>query len=194
MPTWGQSSITGITATASVSSVFRMMGGTSPNVDDMVLQSLSFDFAGGASNRTVRCAIYQGGSSSSPIDATLLEDLGTFTVTASEPRKFWTVASTTNPTIAKNTATWLAVKAGAGSFTWYFSSSSAQAGDFFTGDGRAGITGATNGTDPTLGFPATLDGSNSYAATWYAWYLDYNVGGSASNTPRSQFYHIQGMR
>jgi hypothetical protein len=190
MPTWGQTSTTNATNSASFGSTFRMMGGTSPNTAGMALQSVSLDFSG--TGQSIRVAVYTGGASlSDPVGATLVEDLGQITVNGT--RQFWTVNSSTSPAIPQNAPLWIAVKQGTGA-TGYWSTSSADAGDFQTARGRFQITGQTNGTDPTLAFPSTLNGTSGFALFWYAWYLTYNVGGAASNAPRSMFYALNGMR
>lgn len=189
MPTWGQTSTTNATNNASFSTTFRMMGGTSPNVSGMTLDSVSVDFSG--SGQSLRVAVYSGGSLSDPVGATLVEDLGQITINGA--RQFWTVNSASNPSIAANAPLWIAVKQGAGA-TGYWSTSSTDAGDFQTARGRNNHTGQTNGTTVTAAFPSTLDGTASFTSAWYAWYLTYSTGGSGSNAPRSQFYHLQGMR
>lgn len=188
MPTWGQTSTTNATNSASFSSTFRMMGGTSPNTAGMTLQSVSLDFSG--TGQSIRVAVYTGGASASnPVGATLVEDLGQITVNGT--RQFWTVNSSTIPSIPQNALLWIAVKQSTGA-TGYWSTSSADAGDFQTARGRDNHTGQTNGNDPTTAFPSTLDGAASFSNAWYAWYLDYSISGGSPSTPAFGRYGVRG--
>lgn len=189
MPTWGQTVTTNATNSGSFGSTFRLMGGTSPNVSGMILNSVSLDLSG--SGQSVRVAVYTGGTAADPVGATLVEDLGQLTVNGA--RQFFTKNSTTSPALPQNALLWIAVKQTTGT-TGYWSTSSADAGDFQTARGRDNHTGQTNGNDPTTAFPSTLDGTASFSTAWYAWYLTYSVSGGSSNAPRSAFYHLHGMR
>lgn len=174
MATWGQTSTANATNSGAFSSTFRLMGGTSPNVADMVLQSVSLDLSG--TSVTVRVAVYTGGSAGNPVGATLVEDLGTLLVNGS--RQFFTINSTTNPALPQNALIWIAVKQGLSGATGYWSTSSADAGDFQTARGRDNHSGQTGGTDPAAAFPSTLDGTASFSSAWYAWYLTYDTAPS----------------
>jgi hypothetical protein len=188
MPTWGQTSTTNATNSGSFGSTFRMMGGTSPNTSGMTLQSVSLDFSG--TGQSIRVAVYTGGTSlSDPVGATLVEDLGQITINGT--RQFWTVNSSTTPSIPQNASLWIAVKQGTGA-TGYWSTSSADAGDFQTARGRFQMSGQTNGTDPTLAFPSTLNGTSSFALFWYAWYLTYSTASASASTPAFGRYGVRG--
>ena len=178
MPTWGQTNTTNATNSTAFSSTFRLMGGTSPNVAGMTLSSVSLDLSG--TGQTVRIAVYTSASLTTPVGATLIEDLGTLVINGS--RQFWTKASTTNPLLPQNAPLWIAVKQTSPAATGYWSTSSADAGDFQTAQGRANITGMTGGNDPTVAFPSTLDGTNAYSNAWYAWYLTYTASGGSSTS------------
>jgi len=171
MATWGRTNTANHTNSGAFTSVLRLMGGTSPNLADMVLESISLDFSG--SGQQPRIALYTGGTASDPTGATLVEDLGRLTINGA--RGFYTINSTTNPTIPQNALIWIAFKHGVSGPTGYWSTSSADAGDFQTARGRDNRSGATGGNDPATAFPATLDGTASFANAWYAWYLDYSI-------------------
>ena len=185
MPTWGQTNTTNATNSGTFGSTFRLMGGTSPNVAGMTLSSVSLDFSG--SGQSVRVAVYTGGTADNPVGATLIEDLGQLTINGA--RQFWTKNSATNPELLQNAILWIAVKQSTGA-TGYWSTSSADAGDFQAARGRDNHTGQTNGTDPATAFPSTLDGTASFSSAWYAWYLTYTVGSSA--TPAFGRYGVRG--
>lgn len=185
MPDFGQISATNFATPGTFRSVFRMLGNTAPNLDNMVLQSVSTRWGRESpfNSQDVRVAVYTGGSLTDPVGATLLEDLGTFTVNANTLSTLYTKNSVSNPTIPKNVPVWIAAKSNAAdSLVLGISTSSADAGDWQSARGRSNIASPTGGTDHTVAFPSTLDGTSTFASTWYAWYLTYNVVGGS--TPR----------
>lgn len=186
MPTWGQTVTTNATNSTALNSTFRLMGGTSPNTAGMTLNSVSLDLSG--SGQSIRVAVYTGGTLTNPTGATLVEDLGQLTINGA--RQFFTVNSASSPSLPQNATLWIAVKMGASGATGYWSTSSADAGDFQTARGRADQTGQTNGTNVTLAFPSTLDGTANFSPAWYPWYLTYTVGSPA--TPAFGRYGVRG--
>ncbi|MFQ5867830.1 MAG: DUF2341 domain-containing protein, partial [bacterium] len=69
---WGKTAIATYSTTSNHS---RAMGGTSPNVDNMKIKSISIYL--GAQTGDVRLAVYTGGDLDDPTNATLLWDAGT---------------------------------------------------------------------------------------------------------------------
>jgi hypothetical protein len=173
MALWGRTIQGGASSTADLFAV-RAMGGTSPNTDGMVLQSVTLYIAGDAGDGP-RVAVYQGGSLDNPVGATLVEDLGILTRSGSAG--FQTISSATNPSLTKNVPTWIFAKDNntPPNTTIYFSSSSADAGDFQTARGRADLSGMTGGNSSANAYPSTLDGTSSFSSAWYPWYLDYSI-------------------
>ena len=170
MATWGMTNAAGASNSFAFDAVFRMVGGTSPNLADMQLDSISLYFSG--SGQQPRIALYTGGTAADPTGATLVEDLGQLTINGSAA--FYTINSTSNPTIPQNAQIWIAVKHGTSGPTGYLDTNSANRGDL-DANGRDNLTGVTGGTDQTVAFPATLDGTDSFAGFYYPWYLTYSI-------------------
>ena len=111
----------------------RAMGGTSPNVDGMILKSVSV-YVDNTHSSQVRLAVYQGGDlNSGPDGAALICDAGTTTGSATNQFLTLTCADTL---ILKNTPVWVAVKGNDAGFAVQYSSSNANAGDYQITDGR----------------------------------------------------------
>jgi hypothetical protein len=168
---WGKY-VGGASQITSGNAHFRMMGGTSPNIDNMRLRTVRIEAKGVGTQP--RVAVYTGGSLDNPIGATLLEDLGQMTL--ADGKQFHGKLSDHTPSIPKNTPVWVAFKHDTGAPTVYYNSSGEPYFDFQTERGRAQITGATGGTDQTAGFPTTLDGTAAFSSSWYSYYLTYTVG------------------
>ena len=168
MTNWG---ITTIGGTAYNLSDIRAMSEISPNIANMVLQSISI-YCGALHNNQIRVALYQGGSAESPVDATLIEDLGQ---TAGSGTTEWVVvASGINPAIPANTRIWIAFKGDDGGFTLQSSSDSGDAGNFRADVGRWSGTGPSE--NEASGFAATWPAdSGSFGSFWYSIYLTYET-------------------
>ncbi|MCP5091447.1 MAG: LamG domain-containing protein, partial [Gammaproteobacteria bacterium] len=146
----------------------RAMGGVSPNVDGMKLTSLSIYL--GAQTGDVRLAVYTGGSLNNPSSATLLWDAGTV-----NPNGIGGLYTINHPgggvDWPKNTVTWLAWKRNT-QVRVYYSTSSANAGDFQTGRGRNNNNFSRN---PNTPFPATYGTTGSFGNAWYSIFATYTV-------------------
>ena len=162
---WGK---TDIGSSSTTSSHSRAIGGTSPNVDNLKIESISIYL--GAQTGNVRLAVYSGGQLDNPTSAILLWDAGT--VNPNGVAGWYTV---NNPSDGvswpKNTVTWLAWKRNTGVAVYYHSSSS-QAGDFQTLRGRN-----NNGfnQDPSVAFPSTYGEQGTFSNAWYSMYVNYEV-------------------
>ena len=168
MPNWGIDTIGGLEA--AFPNTVRVMGGTSPNVDNMILSSISVHIGATASNN-FRLALYSGGTlSTGPDGATLLWDAGLTTVAANS----WVTItySGTEIVIPKNTALWLPWK-GNDAVTTFTYSNTAR-GNFQTGLGRYNSIAVS--TDETVAYPSTWPAdTGTFADFWYDIYISYLV-------------------
>jgi hypothetical protein len=126
---WGDDAQNG---TATTTAHSRAMGGTSPDIDNVEIQSISIYL--GAQTGDVRLAVYTGGALDNPTAATLLWDAGTVNPNGIEG---WYTINHPAGGVSwpRNTVTWLAWKRNTG-VAVYYSTSSADAGDFQTARGR----------------------------------------------------------
>jgi len=148
----------------------RAMGGTSPDVDNMTLESVSV-YCGTSHGAQVRVAVYQGGTLTDPTGASLVEDFG---VTAGSDTEAWqTLLSSSNPSLTKNAVTWIVVKGNDSSFGVAFSGDSGG-GDFQTARGRY-QSSSMNSIESSV-FPANWPtDSGSFADFWYSFRLAYST-------------------
>jgi hypothetical protein len=159
----------------------RTMGGTSPDVNGMMLKSVSV-YVGDTHTSQARVAVYQGGNlSSGPDGATLLcEGL----TTGSATNSFVTVTCS-DTLLMKNTPTWIAVKGNDSGFAVQYSSSNANAGDFQTTDGRFQSGGQVS-SDESTAFPTTWPSdTGTFSNYWYSFYLTYDDVPSCSDPDTS---------
>ncbi|MCP4301360.1 MAG: hypothetical protein GY783_12300 [Gammaproteobacteria bacterium] len=162
---WGRD-VQGSSSTAANHS--RAMGGTSPNVDNMRLTSISIYL--GAQTGDVRLAVYTGGSLNDPSSATLLWDAGT--VNPNGTAGLYTINHPSGGVDwPKNTVTWLAWKRDNGVRVFY-SNNSADAGDFQAGRGRNNNNFSRN---PGTAFPSTYGNTGSFSNFWYSIFATYSV-------------------
>lgn len=186
----------GITATLAPAGTnvnwFRMMGGTSPNTDNMVLQTVLV-YMSSTVTANVRVGVYQGGALDNPTGASLVEDLG---LVANGGAAGWkTATSSGNPSLTKAAVTWIAIKGNDGTINVNNSGSSGDAGDFQSVRGRNDQSGAiTGGASEDNAFPATIDGTSAFSSFWYACYLTYSISGGVSIPVLAHHYRmLQGV-
>lgn len=175
MTRWGASVGWSQSGTGGLTNTLRVVGGTSPDVDNMVLNEVTLRFAVNiAGTRTLRCAVYSGGALDNPVGASLVEDLGVFTISGAMAN--YVIEALGSSAIPRNVPLWIAVKVlDGGNIDIPIRTDSTGSGDLQTARGRAALTGQTGGNDATVAFPATLDGSATFGAFWYGWYLDYGI-------------------
>jgi hypothetical protein len=162
---WGK---TNIGSSSTTSSHSRAMGGTSPNVDNMKIKSISVYL--GAQTGNVRLAIYTGGQLDNPTSATLLWDAGT--VNPYGVAGWYTINHPSGGVPwAKNTVTWLAWKRNTAVAVYYHTTSS-EAGNFQTARGR---NDNTFSQDPGVAFPSTYGQQGTFTNNWYSIHVDYEV-------------------
>jgi uncharacterized repeat protein (TIGR02059 family) len=161
---WGRTTV-GDTNTTSAHS--RSMGGTSPSTDNMAIESISIYL--GAQTGDVRLGVYTGGALDDPSTATLLWDAGT--VNPSGTAGWYTINHPSGVAWPKDTVTWLAWKRDTG-VAVYYSSSSAEAGDFQTARGRDNNSMSQT---PTVAYPGTYNGTGSFSNYWYSIYVTYGL-------------------
>lgn len=151
----------------------RAMGGTFDG-GASVLTSISAYMEG---TDDIRAAVYQGGSlSTGPDAATLVWDAGLMN---SPGTAAWVTANHPGgpyPALTNNEVTWVAIKAGSGSPSVYYSTSSGDSNDFQSANGRYQSNTIT--TDETVAWPSTwpTDGG-SFGATWFSINLGYESSG-----------------
>jgi len=160
---WGKTAIGTSSTTASHS---RAMGGTSPNVDDMKIKSISIYL--GAQIGDVRLAVYTGGDLDDPTNATLLWDAGT--VNPGGTAGWYTIEHPGGGVdLPENTVTWLAWKRNTGVAVYY---DTTVYGDFQTARGR---NNNSFNQDPTVAFPSTYGEIGTFTNYWYSIYATYQV-------------------
>jgi len=175
MATFGQTSILGTTNTANQC---RAMGGTFNGGSGQELVSISMYLSG---STDLRLAVYQGGSlSTGPDGATLIWDGGT--VTVSGAAWYTTTHPGPNPALTNGAVTWIGFKSNDAAPTWYYSSSSGDAGDFQTAEGRYNSTAVSN--NEATAWPSTWpsDGG-SFSAFWYSVYMTYQASAGGISIP-----------
>ena len=146
----------------------RLMGGDFPNISGLYLISVSI-YVGANHLSQARVAVYQGGTTTLPTGASLVEDLGQ--TTGSVTTQWLTLLSSTNPTLTANTPIWVALK-GSGSFDARAVTSAT--GDWYAPHGRTDV--GAMGADPTVSYPSTVPSGGVNAAFWYSFYLTYGDG------------------
>lgn len=157
----------GITSSAfTVSSThtdYRYMGGTSPNTDNMRATRLHIRYSG---TGTVAIALYTGGTLTDPTGA--VKRTEAYSVVVSNG---WNTIDVPDYDWAKNTVTWIGWAHAGGSV--YYSTSSADAGNFQSARGRWSQTTPAD-ADETTSMP-TNPGSGSFSNFWYAVYVEYEI-------------------
>ena len=146
----------------------RAMGGTPPNTDYMVIDTISMYL--GAQTGDVRLAVYTGGTEADPTSATLLWDAGTVNPMGTAG---WYSIGHPSGGVAwpKNTVTWLAWKRDTG-VAVYYSNSTADAGDFQTARGR-NVNGFS--AIPGDAYPGTYGAAGTFSGAWYSLFVVHSV-------------------
>lgn len=180
MANWGQDVFTGFsTVSAALPPSIRLMGGTFDTVTGATLASVSMRWAKLSPyvNGTLRVAVYQGGALNNPTGAILVEDMGTIVIgTAGNGDNIYTLNSPTNPALTSGAVTWIGFKTNdTSNIIFNLTQVSAPVVDFQTVRGRADIASMTGGTDETVAWPVTMDGTPTFANFWYPIYLTYNI-------------------
>ncbi len=164
--TWG---ITSSSFTSSSShTVIRYMGGISPDVDATITK-LNIRVA---ASGTVSIALYTGGSLTNPTGAVRRTEAHNVAVTTG-----WNSIDVPDYVVPANTVTWIGW---AHNCRVYYSSSSANAGDFQSGRGRWSQTSPSN-YDETTALPLN-PGAGSFRNYWYAVYATYIAGEPPEDT------------
>jgi len=149
----------------------RMMGGVSPNVDDMVVKSISIAL-GDSKSENPRLAVYTGGDLNDPVGASLLWDAGQ--VSGFGANKWYTI---THPSGGvdwpKNTNTWLAFKANGNTTDVLFSGQSVRSGNMQSARGRFASTGMS--ADETASYEATIPSGGAFSNFWYPIVIQYAI-------------------
>jgi len=163
----GGADVWGITSSAftstSTHSNYRYMGGTSPDIDNMKVTKLHVRYSG---TGTMAIALYTGGSLTNPTGATKRTEVYNVALSSG-----WNVIDVPDYNWSKNTITWIGWCHGGGSV--YYSSSSADAGDFQSARGRWSQTTPSN-ADETSPMP-TNPSSGSFGNSWFAVYVEYEI-------------------
>jgi hypothetical protein len=158
---WGITSST-FTGT-STHTTYRYMGGVSPNLDNMKVTRLHIRYSG---TGTVAIALYTGGTLTDPTGA--VKRTEAYNVAVSNG---WNTIDVPDYNWEKNTTTWIGWARSGGSV--YYSTSSADAGNFQSARGRWEQTTPAN-ADETSPMP-TNPGSGSFSNYWYAMYVEYEI-------------------
>lgn len=151
----------------------RAMGGTSPDLDGMLLRSINV-YVGSTHTSQLRLAAYTGGNlSTGPAGASLLYDFGQTSGTSTNTWLFYESLGD-DIIIPKNSPTWCAWKGNDSGFTIHYYSSSPSGSNYQTGQGR--WDSASVSSDETVAYPSTwpADGG-SFFDFWYSIYLQYMI-------------------
>jgi len=149
--------------TTSTYTNYRYMGGMSPSLDNMTVTKLYVRYSG---TGTVAIALYTGGTLTDPTGATKRTE--TYNVAVSTG---WNAIDVPDYSLPKNTVTWIGLAHGGGST--YYSTNSADSGDFQSANGRWSQTTPSN-ADETAPMPNN-PGAGSFGNFWYAFYAEYKV-------------------
>lgn len=159
---WG---ITTIGTDSTNSNHSRAIGGLSPNILNMKINSISIYL--GKETEPVRLAIYTGGQPDNPSSATLLWDAGI--VTSSGTKGWYTISHPTGIDWQPNTFTWLAWKRNNGT-TVFYNTNSSYCGNFQSERGR---NNNSFNQSPSIGFPTNYGEVGTFYDAWYSIYLTY---------------------
>lgn len=144
----------------------RFMGGDFPNIDGLKLISVSI-YVGTLHSNQVRVAVYQGGTTTLPTGATLVEDLGL--TTGSGTNQWLTLVSSSKPTLTADEPIWVAVKGGGSNFRLL--AAATATGNWYSSHGRTDV--GAMGTDQNTAYPSTVPSGGVNADFWYSFYLTY---------------------
>ncbi len=172
---WSFAADWGITSSAftgtSPSTEIRCMGGTSPNLDNLVVTKLNYRSNGSG---TISIALYTGGSLSDPTGAVRRTEMHNVSVSAG-----WNEIDVSDRSWPKNTPTWIACANSSGARP-YISTSSADCGDFQAAQGRWKVISPSD-YDETTALPETIT-AGSFTGNWYAYYAEY-YNSTKNNAP-----------
>lgn len=147
----------------STHATYRYMGGTSPSIDNMTVTRLHICYSG---TGTIAIALYTGGSLTDPTGA--LKRTEAYNVAVSSG---WNTIDVPDYSWPKDTVTWIGWAHAGGSV--YYSTSSADAGDFQSSRGRWDQTTPADANE--TGSMPTNPSSGSFSNYWYAMYAEYEV-------------------
>ncbi|MCK4522414.1 MAG: hypothetical protein KAU20_07615, partial [Nanoarchaeota archaeon] len=174
----GASVFWGISATSYYSSVdhtnIRHMGGTSPDIDWMVINGVRY-YTDGIG--TLAEAVYIGGDLDDPTNgASQISEVHNQTTVSG-----WNVYSVPDYIWDKGVVTWIGVAKSTG-ISSYYQDEVAEAEDFQTARGRWSQTTPTD-HDETTALPSTI-GAGTFSDWWYGYALRFYIGitGSISAT------------
>lgn len=164
---WGKTSTGELSI---VTSTCRAMGGTSPNIDDMLFKGVALRFSDTHTNQ-IRLGVYSGGTlDTSPEGATLLYE----TLTDGTIINDWWIKSYPGSDISlpKNNPIWVAQKAS--DATSNFSYSGSPSGDYQSDRGRWNSVAVD--IDESVAYPGTWPAdAGSFGNFWYDTYILYGL-------------------
>lgn len=149
----------------------RMIGGTSPDIDNMTIESISFA-VGPNKSENIRLAVYTGGLLTSPVGATLLYDFGQ--ISGSGGNKWYTINHPSGGVSwPKNTITWLAWKADGGTTDLIYTEYSSRSGNTQNSRGRWQSTAMS--FDETVSYESTVPSGGSFSNFWTPIVIQYST-------------------
>jgi len=171
MATWGQTTALGAAAAANQN---RGMAGTY-SVANQELVSVSMYLS---NTSDIRIAVYQGGSlSAGPQGATLVWDGGIMSSSGGTPKWYTNTHPGPYPALTNGAVTWIMYKSNNNANNWYYSASSADAGDFQTANGR---WDSSESNDETIAYPSTWPSdSGTFGNFWYSVYITTQTASAA---------------
>jgi len=170
LPPWGE------TGTGTNESTFlgaRAMGGTSPDLDGMLLRSINI-YVSTEHNSQLRLAVYSGGNlATGPDGASLLHDYGE--TTGSDTSSWLTIKNLGDDVILpKSSPTWCALKGNDGSFSIGYTTTFPTGSDFQSALGRYSSVVVDGGE--AVAYPSTWPAdTGGFADYWFSIYLQYII-------------------
>jgi len=163
LPIWGDNTTAGTRTSDDV--MVRLMGGTSPDIENMILEEIHCYME---DSGTTRLAVYQGGALDDPTGAALVWDAGTQTVPAEVG---WVSITGGTQPLAANEVTWIGWKS-TGTYLIYFNDEWDSGSDFQSARGRFNSTTESTSTSDAWDDPIAATGA--FADYWYTCYIVYS--------------------
>ncbi|MCP4605877.1 MAG: hypothetical protein GY847_36080, partial [Proteobacteria bacterium] len=152
--------------------------GNPPSVDDMSLKSVSL-YIGDEHSSQIRVGLYQGGSTSSPVGATLVKDFGQTTGSATET---WiTLTHVGAPIVLSKTALlWITIKENGSDTTFAYSYDVPVPSDYVGTSDTIWYAGGDLDDDEGTTFDSTWPTNNEgyFEELYLRAYITYEIGGS----------------
>lgn len=163
----------------------RLLGGLSPNVDNLKLKDIAA-YVGSTHSEQVRLAVYQGGTLDNPVGASLVHDFG---VTSGSATHSWISKGSADVSLQKNVPTWIAIKCNGSGWSLQYENDSSKSGDTQSARGRWSSTGIS--ADENTAYPSTVPSGGAFDDFWYPLVLSYDIEPTGIVIPRRRIDIVQ---